>query len=114
STTVDVRARTTFPDGAMLTPTGPKSADFEWCPTSDQIGASARWTIEMEADDRDHPPVPHDFVAVLRTGTSSTCPGAAPTITLRSPLEAERIASSSGYDVVITASDDRGLRDAPL
>jgi hypothetical protein len=114
STTVSVNARTAFPDGATLTTTGPKSADFAWCPTGDQIGASARWTIELEADDLDHPPVPHDFVVVLRTGTSTTCPGAAPVITLQSPLEAERVVRSTGYDVVITATDDRGLRDAPL
>lgn len=114
STTVDVRERSALPTGAMLTATGPKSADFEWCPTPDQIAASARWTIELEADDLDHPPVPHDFVVVLRTGTSSGCPGLAPTLTLVSPLSGELVTSGAGYDVVIDASDDRGLRDAPL
>lgn len=114
SVTVDVRERSPLPDGAMLTASGPKSADFAWCPTPDQIGASARWTIELEADDLDHPPVPHDFVVVLRTGTSTGCPGLPPTITLVSPLSGERVTSSASYDVVITASDDRGLRDAPL
>lgn len=111
---VDVRARSPLPDGAMLTASGPKSSDFAWCPTPDQIGASARWTIELEADDLDHPPVPHDFVVVLRTGTSTGCPGLPPTITLISPLAGERATSSAGYDVVLTATDDRGLRDAPL
>jgi hypothetical protein len=114
STSVDVRERSPLPDGAMLAASGPKSSDFAWCPTPDQIGASARWTIELEADDLDHPPVPHDFVAVLRTGTSTGCPGLAPVITLTSPLASERVPSSTGYDVVITATDDRGLRDAPL
>ena len=114
SPTVEVSARSPFPDGATLTATGPKSADWQWCPTRDQIGASARWTIELAADDLDHAPVPHDFVAVLRTGTSSTCPGTAPVITLLAPLSGERVTSSAGYDVVITATDDLGLRDAPL
>lgn len=114
SASVDVSARSPFPDGATLTPTGPKSDDFEWCPTPDQIAASARWTLALQADDLDHPPVPHDFVVVLRTGTSSTCPGTAPVITLTSPLDGERVTSSAGYDVVVSATDDMGLRDAPL
>lgn len=114
SVTVDVRARTPLPDGATLTASGPKTSDFSWCPTRDQIGASARWTIELEADDLDHPPVPHDFVVVLRTGTSTGCPGLPPVITLVSPLSGERVTSSAGYDVVIDATDDHGLRDAPL
>ena len=114
SPNVDVRARSAFPDGSMLTSAGPKSADFAWCPTRDQIGAAARWTIELEADDFDHPPVPHDFIVVLRTGTMSGCPGMPPILTLLSPLSGARVTSSAGYDVVIAASDDRGLRDAPL
>ena len=114
SVTVDLSARVPFPDGAMLVPTGDKSATFDWCPTPDQIAASARWTIALQADDHDHPPVPHDFVAVLRAGTSMNCPGAAPVITLVSPLPGANVTSSAGYDVTITATDDRGLRDAPL
>ena len=114
SPVVDLLERSAFPAGAALISAGPKSATFEWCPTGDQIAASERWTLELQANDGDHPPVPHDFVAVLRTGGSAGCPGAAPSLTLRSPLEGERVTSSSGYDVRLEARDDAGLRDAPL
>ncbi len=111
---VAIRPSAGLPDGASLSATGPKSADFEWCPTRDQIGTSERWTIQIEADDLDHAPVPHDFVAVLRTGGSTGCPGLPPEIALMMPLAGERVTSGSGYEVSIAASDDLGLRDAPL
>lgn len=111
---VEIRERTDLPEGATFSSTGPKSADFEWCPTRDQIGASQRWTIAMEADDGDHPPVPHDFVVVLRSGGGTGCSGAPPAIALVAPLSGERITSSSGYEVSARVTDDLGLRDAPL
>jgi len=114
SPAVDIRERSPLPIGARLDSTGPKSAVFDWCPTGDQIAASERWTIELEADDGDHPPVPHDYVAVLRTSGSTGCSGSAPLITLVSPLEGERVTSSSGYEVVVRVTDDLGLRDPPL
>jgi hypothetical protein len=114
SPTVTIRERTPLPNGAMLSTSGPKTADFVWCPTGDQIAASARWTIALEADDGAHPPVPHDFVAVLRTGTAMGCTGAAPVVTLVSPSAGTSVTSGAGYDVVIDATDDLGLRDAPL
>jgi hypothetical protein len=114
SLSVDIRERSALPDGASIQSSGPKSADFEWCPTRDQVAASERWTIELEANDGDHPSVPHDYVAVLRTGPKTGCPGMAPMITPLSPLDGERITSSSGYEVRIRVVDDSGLRDAPL
>ncbi|UJR82211.1 PPC domain-containing protein [Sandaracinus amylolyticus] len=111
---VEIRERAPLPEGALIVNEGAKSARFEWCPTGDQIAASERWTIELEADDGDHPPVPHDYVVVLRTGPTTGCPGAAPSITLVTPLEGERVTSSSGYEVRIRVTDDVGLRDAPL
>lgn len=112
--TVDIRERSPLPERASLASEGPKSASFEWCPSGDQIAASERWTIELEADDGDHPPVPHDYVVVLRTGTTSGCPGSAPSVTLQTPLSGERLTSSSGYEVRARVTDDVGLRDAPL
>jgi hypothetical protein len=115
STSVEIRHRNMLPEGASIAETGAKSAQFEWCPSRDQIAASERWTIELEADDGDHAPVPHDYVAVLRAGGTSGCTvGTAPEITTESPREGEVITSSSGYEVRISVTDDMGLRDAPL
>ncbi|MDQ3034200.1 MAG: hypothetical protein M3Y87_17460, partial [Myxococcota bacterium] len=114
SSGVEIRERNPLPEGAVLVNDGPKSATFDWCPTGDQIAASERWTIELEADDLDHAAVPHDYVVVLRAGDTSGCAGAAPVITLLTPLTGERITSSSGYEVRIRVTDDAGLRDAPL
>ncbi len=111
---VEIRGRDTLPAGAAVTPDGNKSADFEWCPTADQIGASERWTIGLEADDGDHPPVPHDFVVVLRSGGGTGCDGAAPVVTVTSPVSGPRVTSGVGYPVEVTATDDVGLRDVPI
>lgn len=115
SDTVDIRARGPLPERAMLTDLGPKRARFDWCPTPDQVTSSERWTIQLAADDGDHPPVEHDYIAVLRGGPAREgCPGSSPVITLRSPLENERITSRTSFPVTVTVTDDRGLRDAPL
>lgn len=114
SPSVTIRARGELPEGASLIEDGPKRARFEWCPSPDQIAATERWTIELEADDGDHPPTPHDFIAVLRSGAKPGCPGEPPVVTIVSPGEGERVEASTGYEVLVTASDDVGLRDAPL
>lgn len=115
SPSVDIRERSELPAGATIVSGGPKSAAFDWCPTNDQIAASERWTIQLEADDGDHPEaVPHNFVVVLRSGGGGCGTGSAPTITLRSPLMDERVTSSTGYAIEVSITDDGGLRDAPL
>jgi hypothetical protein len=114
SPSVDIRERTPLPEGAMLVSGGPKSATFDWCPTNDQVAASERWTISLEANDGDHEAVPHNYVVVLRSGGGGCGSGSAPSITLRSPLADERVTSSTGYDVTVSITDDLGLRDAPL
>lgn len=114
STAVTIRARGELPEGAVLLEDGPKRARFDWCPTPDQVAATERWTIELEADDGDHSPTPHDFIAVLRSGAKPGCPGEPPVVTIVSPAEDDRVEASTGYEVLVTASDDVGLRDAPL
>ncbi len=111
---VDIRARGLLPEGAALLREGPKRARFDWCPTPDQVDASERWTIGIEADDGDHPPTELDYVAVLRTGPKEGCPGEPPVVTVTSPAEGERRLSEPGYTVRISVTDDGGLRDAPL
>lgn len=115
SDAVEIGTRADPPQGATLANAGNKRATFDWCPTPDQVASSERWTIQLFADDGDHPAVEHDYVVVLRSGPPrDDCPGSAPTVTLRSPLMSERVTSGSTYPVQVTVSDDMGLRDAPL
>ncbi len=114
SASVTIGPRSILPMGAVLEQTGPKIAVFSWCPAPDQIEASERWTIALKADDGDHPPTALDFVAVLRAGARTDCPGADPIVALVSPAEGARVTTAAGFDVLATASDAEGLRDAPL
>ena len=111
---VTIGARADLPEGAELMQDGPKHGVFRWCPGPDQIAATERWTIPLSADDHEHRPTEHDFVVVLRSPPKENCPGEAPTLALVEPAEAARIEGGSGYPVVLTVSDDFGLRDAPL
>jgi PKD repeat protein len=114
SATVTIGPRSILPEGATIEVLGPKTAALHWCPAPDQIAASERWTLALSANDGDHPATAHDFVAVLRAGARTDCPGADPVVALVAPLDAERVTTSAGFDVIATASDVEGLRDAPL
>ncbi|MCB9593539.1 MAG: hypothetical protein H6719_12465 [Sandaracinaceae bacterium] len=114
STDVDIGTRVEPPEGATLANAGPRRATFDWCPTPDQIAAAERWTIQLYADDRDHPRVEHDYIVVLRSGPKDGCPGASPTITIERPASGEAITSGTSYPIEVSVSDDMGLRDAPL
>ncbi|MCS6856114.1 MAG: hypothetical protein NZM37_00230 [Sandaracinaceae bacterium] len=111
---VMIRSRGELPRGASLEMRGPKSAAFEWCPTSDQIAASERWTIGLEADDGDHEPVPHDYVVILRSEGGANCPGEAPSIRVLAPEGGARVQGNPGYQVSVEVNDDRGLREPPI
>jgi len=111
---VTIAARGELPAGAELTQTGPKQGVFEWCPAADQVEAAERWTIPLLADDEDHPPTEHDYIAVLRAGEKPGCPGDPPVVTIEMPGEGGRVASNGGYAVRANVSDDMGLRDPPL
>lgn len=56
--------------GATLLPIDEKSAHWRWCPTSEQIAASDRYTLILSADDGDTPPTIKHYVLVLAGGTS--------------------------------------------
>lgn len=115
SASVTISALSLLPTGATLEQMAPKTALFSWCPAPDQIEASERWTIGLSAADLDHPPTAHDFVAVLRAGARDGCPGADPMVALVSPAADARVTTAGGgFDVLATASDAEGLRDAPL
>lgn len=53
------------PDGAQLTPLGPKSAEFYWRPGVDQLAAQLFYTVVFSADDGDHAPVTYEVGIVL-------------------------------------------------
>ena len=111
---VDIRASGTLPEGALVAREGPKRARFDWCPTPDQIAAAERWNVSLEADDGDHAATEHEYIVVLRSGPKEGCPGGAPVVTILSPSEGASASSEPGYTVRIEATDDMGLRDAPL
>lgn len=116
SSDVDITARSELPDRASLNPGGPKRATFDWCPTPDQVAASERYTVQLQADDgtAGRAPIEHDYVVVLRSGNKEGCPGADPVINIGSPAMGEALRSGTTYPVEVTVSDDMGLRDPPL
>lgn len=114
STTVDIGNRGSLPERATLANSGAKRATFDWCPTPDQVASSERWTVQLFADDGDHPQVEHDYIIVLRSGPKDGCPGAAPVVSVTSPRAMEAITSGTTYPVEVTVTDDMGLRDPPL
>ena len=114
SADVDIGTRSELMPGATLANAGPKRASFDWCPTPDQIDSAERWTVELFADDGDHPRTEHDYIIVLRTGGNEGCPGDPPVVTVRTPSMGEAITSGTTYPVEVSVSDDMGLRDAPL
>ncbi len=111
---VELRAREELPMGAELEQTSGKQGHFRWVPTPDQIASSQRWTISLEADDGEHEPTRLDTILVLRTEQRENCPGEPPVVQIVSPRGDARVAGDPGYTVEIEATDDRGLRDAPL
>ncbi|MFT6396175.1 MAG: hypothetical protein ACJAYU_000918 [Bradymonadia bacterium] len=109
-----IEATTSLPSGADLSQTAEKSASFEWCPSPDQVDASRRWEIGFSADDGDHAATEHLFVVILRVETREDCPGTAPSVTIESPGKGDTITSTTGYELLVNVSDDRGVRDAPI
>ncbi|MCC7537718.1 MAG: PPC domain-containing protein [Deltaproteobacteria bacterium] len=111
---IDIRQRPPDIVGGRLDLTGDKTALFHWCPSDDQLAASERYTLRLEADDYTHAPVPHDFVMVLRRQTAPGCPGTAPSIAVVSPAPGARVTSGAAFEVLADVQDDVGVRDAPV
>jgi hypothetical protein len=115
SSDVEIGATGELPEGASVSATGPKSGEFEWCPSQSDIAVSERWTIHLTADDASHEATEHDYVVVLRTGPKEGgCEGEPPVVTFAEPGEGARVSGDPGFVVRIAATDDRGLRDAPV
>lgn len=104
-----------LPAGAEVVDLGNKRGSFFWCPTPEQVNLSARWTVLLSADDGEHPSTEKSYIAVLRTPQKEDCPGEPPTVTIVSPEKGEQVAGMGvGYQVVLTAVDELGLREPPL
>lgn len=103
-----------LPTGADWIVTGPKSAQLEWLPTAQQLDASDRWPLTLEASDGQHEPTTHAYLIILRRGTKEGCPGDPPVVAFLSPDKGEKVGNKTGYEVTFTATDDQGLRDAPV
>lgn len=103
-----------LPTGAEWIVTGPKSGHLEWRPTPDQVDASDRWPLVFEASDGQHDATTHSYLVILRRGAKEGCPGEAPAVAFKSPKKGEKVPNQAGYEVTFTASDDKGLRDAPV
>lgn len=103
-----------LPEGGTLFATGPKSAEFEWCPSPDQVDSSLRWTLVFTATDEVHEPALRTWTAVLRVPVKEGCEGSAPIIEILSPAKGEVVSTNDRFNVSVRATDAEGIREAPL
>jgi hypothetical protein len=112
---VAIRAHEALPTGATLTTRGDKSARLDWCPSAQQVATARTWPVVLEADDGEHPPVVLRYTVTLRGGTGGAeCPGEGPVVEVTTPAQGAKVGGASGYRVVATVTDDKGLSEAPL
>jgi hypothetical protein len=96
-------------EGATLSQTSGTTAAFTWCPTKEQEAENRR-TLVLSADDGDNPRTVKNYLVVLRGGSTTGCPGAAPAIA-HTPQDATTIV---GLTIDATVTDDKGLKNTPL
>jgi hypothetical protein len=84
-------------------------ATWHWCPTREQQ-AESRYTLTLTADDGDNPRTIKNYLIVLRGGSGTSCPGAAPMIA----HTAHDVSSIIDVPLAATVTDDKGVKDAPL
>lgn len=102
------------PRGASFEKTGPKSGRFAWCPTADQLAASARWTVTFFASDGIHEVVLHDYTLAYVPRLKDLCAGVDPSFAWIHPEAGTHLRSEVGYDVSIRATTRSPPRDHPL
>jgi len=110
---VTLSVRGDLPPTSQFLQTGPKTGEWNWCPTPAEMDQSLQWRWTFVADDEDHPPVEQPFLLVLLRQGKTDCPGAPPVVTVLSPSKGERVASVTGYPVEFQVTDDQGLAAAP-
>ncbi len=109
SAQVDLTMEEPIIEGASLNQQDGLTANFQWCPTKEQE-AETRYTLVIAADDGENPKTLKNYLIVLRGGTGTNCPGAAPTIS-HTPSNENTIVNLT---VDATFTDDKGLKEAPL
>jgi hypothetical protein len=114
SPSVSIRASSALPLGSTLTTQGSQRARFEWCPTENQVNQALTWSLTFEADDGEHPPTVHTYLAVFRRKQQDGCTGVPPTIQVLEPNQDATVLSTGGFNVVIRVTDDTEVRDAPV
>ena len=113
-----IRAGRPLPDGASLILDGPRTAHFQWCPSSVQIAERDRWTVYLEAHDGLNPPTQRQYIILFRSQPDPSCPGDAPFLDLIWPVAGQRVTSDTSdgghrFFVELAASDDRELSGPP-
>lgn len=111
STRVDIYERDPRIEGAQLTQPDNFRAQWHWCPTAQQVDATLRYTLHLEANDGQSPPVFADYEIVLLTETKPDCPGESPQISVTAEPRYETVRD---YAVRATVTDDQGLKETPL
>jgi hypothetical protein len=114
STSVEIRQREPIIVGAQLERQDGFRAQWSWCPTPQQVEASLRYSLRLEADDGDHEPVPHIYDIVLIPRVKEDCPGRPPVVTPMGPTQGQPLATVQDYEVQALVTDDQGLKDQPL
>ena len=96
--------------GATLTQGDGLDAVWEWCPSKEQIEADNRYTLNLSADDGEHPKTMLSYVITLRRAEDVECSGMAPVIEHTSSDEQ----TLAGLTISATIRDDIGIKDEAL
>lgn len=117
SQTVEVRERPPLVEGGelnLLSSSPSHRARWHWCPKPQQVDNSLRYTLHLEADDGEHPPVRQSYAVLLLGTNKPDCDtGAEPTVTIESPADGSTLATIRDYEIVVSVSDDQGLKEEP-
>ena len=100
--------------GGQMTQNDGFTARWHWCPTPEQINATLRYTLLIEAEDGDNPVVRKPFdIVLLDDGPKPDCEGQAPQIASAAPAQ-NPYNTERDYEINATVTDDRGLKDTPV
>ncbi|MFT7622322.1 MAG: hypothetical protein ACI9WU_001495, partial [Myxococcota bacterium] len=111
---VAIRANGPMPDTATVETVGKQRARFRWCPTDSQLNTALSWTLTFEADDGQHVPTRHAYLVVFRRAAKAGCAGEPPVVTILTPAPGAIVASTSGFEVTASVTDDNPIRDEPI
>jgi hypothetical protein len=106
---LDIKQEEPLIEGAELRQDDGQNAVWHWCPTKEQQ-ADSRYTLVLSADDGANPKTIKNYLIVLRNGSGSNCPGAAPQI----QHTAQNLSTILDLAISATVTDDKGLKDTPL